>query len=415
MRWGYAKKRYCSVMSAPGRCSGAVCNAVQPEVTMTRNHPEPHLVDDTLGRAYPIDPPRWRSDDGNPLSISELPGINRKAIDASQRSLWRYHAALPMPIEHPVSMGEGCTPLIPRPWNGHPCLFKLEWFAPTGSFKDRGASVMLSLLRQQGVGAVLEDSSGNGGAAIAAYGAAAGIRVRVIAPAYAQDAKIAQIRAFGAEVQLVDGPREASEAEAVRQSDHMFYASHNWHPFFLQGTKTLGYELWEDLDFRPPDNIIIPTGAGSNVLGCDLAFRELMRVGEIDRLPRLFCAQPANCAPIHAHFQARPGDVVAPQFAPTIAEGTAIKHPVRLTQVLDAVRRSRGGTVAVSEAQIVAALKRLTGMGFYVEPTCASAAAALDLLWERGDIRPDQRTVVVLTGSGLKATAFMTDTFGGAG
>jgi threonine synthase len=102
------------------------------------------------------------------LSVSELPGIHRQLIDGSQRSLWRYHAALPVPIEHPVSMGEGCTPLIPRPWNGHPCLFKLEWFAPTGSFKDRGASVMLSLLHQQGVDAVLEDSSGNGGAAVAA-------------------------------------------------------------------------------------------------------------------------------------------------------------------------------------------------------------------------------------------------------
>ncbi len=159
--------------------------------------------------------------------------------------------------------------------------------------------------------------------------------------------------------------------------------------------------------------MIIPTGAGSNVLGCDLAFTELMRSGETDRLPRLFCAQPANCAPIHAHFQAGPDDVVAPDFAATIAEGTAIKRPVRLVQVLDAVRRSGGNTIAVSEGEILAALKSLVRAGLYVEPTCATAAAAFEILCARNEIRPEESTVVVLTGSGLKASTFMTKTFGG--
>jgi threonine synthase len=380
---------------------------------MAGNHSEPYLVDPVSGRDYPVAEVRWRSDEGRPLWMSNLPGITRDDIDRGERSLWRYRKSLPVAIDDPVSMGEGCTPLIERTWAGRPCHFKLEWFAPTGSFKDRGAAVMLSFLRQQGVGAVLEDSSGNGGAAIAAYGAVAGIGVRVLAPAYTQAAKIAQIRAFGADVRLVEGPREASEEEAIRQSEEIFYASHNWHPFFLQGTKTLGYELWEDLGFRVPDNIIIPVGAGSNVLGCDLAFSELMRAGETARLPRLFCAQPANCAPIHARFQSRPGDAVAPVFAPTIAEGTAIKRPVRLEQVIDAVRRSGGNTVAVSEEGILAALKKLVRAGLYVEPTSATAAAAFDILCESGEIKASEVTVAVLTGSGLKASAFMTETFAG--
>lgn len=379
---------------------------------MSISSPEPHLVDETNRRIYPIDERRWRSDDGHPLSLSELPGIQREAIDRRERSLWRYRAALPVDIDSPISMGEGCTPLIERIWDGQPCHFKLEWFAPTGSFKDRGASVMLSFLRSQGIDEVLEDSSGNGGAAIAAYGAAAGMRVRVLVPAHAQPAKVAQIRAFGAEVQLIEGPREASESEAIRQSAEIFYASHNWHPFFLQGTKTLGYELWEDLGFRVPDNIIIPTGAGSNVLGCDLAFRELLRAGGIDRLPRLFCAQPANCAPIHAHYQAGRAAVDSLRFAPTIAEGTAIRRPVRLAQVLAAVRRSGGTTVAVSESRIMASLKALTRVGLYVEPTCATAVAAMEMLRDMGTINADETTVVVLTGTGLKASAFMTEAFG---
>ena len=261
----------------------------------------PHYRDPATRMRYGLDEIRWRSDDGNPLELSELPGITRADIDRSTRSLWRYASALPAQIPSPVSLGEGCTPLIARP--GEPgCRLKCEWFAPTGSFKDRGASVMVSYLRQLGITQILEDSSGNGGAAIAAYGAAAGINVKILVPAYAQSSKIAQIRAYGADVELVPGPREACEAEAIRQSERIFYASHNWHPFFLEGTKTLGYELWEDLDFKAPDNIIIPTGAGSNVMGCDRAFTELLRAGQIERLPRLFVAQPANCAPIHTSF-----------------------------------------------------------------------------------------------------------------
>jgi threonine synthase len=222
------------------------------------------------------------------------------------------------------------------------------------------------------------------------------------------------MRAFGAEVQLVPGPREESETEAIRQSATRFYASHNWQAFFLQGTKLLAYELWEDLGFRAPDNIIIPCGAGSNVLGCDIGFSELLAAGQIDRLPRLFCVQPANVAPIHACFEAGSDTLLPRDWTPTIAEGTAIKRPVRLKPVLDAIRRSGGGTVAVSEDEIRAALRRLASIGLYVEPTCAGAAAAASRLIAAGRIRPGETTVVLLTGTGLKASAFMTDFFGAA-
>ena len=374
----------------------------------------PHYIDPRTGRTHGLLERRWRSDDGHPMMITPLPGISRDDIDTRVRSLWRYRAVLPVAIEQPASLGEGCTPLVQKRWGGLEPFFKLEWFNPTCSFKDRGAAVMMSFLRQIGVDAVLEDSSGNGGAAIAASGAAAGLRVKVLAPAYTPAPKVAQIRAFGAEVQLVPGPREASEEEAVRQSSEIFYASHNWHPFFLQGTKTLAYELWEDLGFEAPDNVIIPAGAGSNVLGCHIGFQELLAAGQIRRLPRIFVAQPLNCSPIDASFTAGVETLVERAVAPTIAEGTAIKRPVRLREILQALRETRGGTVALTEEQIAAAVRRLAATGLYAEPTSSSAAAAIELLEQRGEIRAGEKTVVLLTGTGLKSTQFMTELFAGA-
>lgn len=378
---------------------------------MTSPH-APVYLDPHTGKTYPLSDIRWRSDDNHPMMISPLPGIARDDIDTRQRSIWRYQAALPAPIDHPVSLGEGCTPLVQRNWGAARPYFKLEWFNPTCSFKDRGAAVMVSWLQQQGVPKILEDSSGNGGAAIAALGAAAGMQVKILAPAYTPIGKVAQIRAFGAEVQLVEGPREESEYEAIRQSEHIFYASHNWHPFFLQGTKSLAYEIWEDLNFEAPDNVIIPTGAGSNVLGCYIGFNELLAAGQIKKLPRLFVAQPLNCSPIDACFTTGVDTLTDREVKPTIAEGTAIKRPVRLMENLKAIRETNGQTVALTEDQIRDAVRKMAAMGLYVEPTCASAAAAIDVLMTRGAIQPTDTTVAIMTGTGLKSTQFMTELFG---
>jgi threonine synthase len=364
----------------------------------------PAYVEPSTGRRYPLNVPRWASDDGRPLMITPLPGIGRDDIVTGRRSLWRYAAALPLPISRPVTMGEGMTPLIERRWEGARALFKLEFLSPTGSFKDRGASVMISALREQGVTRLLEDSSGNGGAAIAAYAAAAGMSAKILAPAATPPAKTVQARAHGAAIELVPGTRQDTADEAVRQAKTIFYASHNWQPFFLQGTKTLAYELWEDLGFRAPDNIVIPTGAGSNVLGCDIGFSELARRGEIARAPRLFAAQPAHCAPFAAAFAAGALECPVIEPKPTIAEGTAIVRPVRGREAIAALRNSGGAAVAVSEAEIEAAARALARVGLYVEPTSAVAAAGFSALLRAGAVGAEEATVVVLTGSGLKAT-----------
>jgi threonine synthase len=317
-----------------------------------------------------------------------------------------------MAVSDPITLGEGATPLLARSLHGATALLKCEWTMPTGSFKDRGASVMLSLLRAQGIRAVLEDSSGNGGAAVAAYAAAGGLAATILAPASTSPAKTVQMRAHGATVELIPGSRQDTADAAVRRSESVFYASHNWHPFFLHGTKTLAYELWEDLGFRAPDNVIVPCGAGSNVLGCEIGFAELLRAGEIEAVPRLFAAQPANCAPIAASFLAGTDQPVETEIRPTIAEGTAIARPIRLAEVLGALRSTRGGAVTLSEEEIAQATRDLAASGLYVEPTAAQVAAAFGKLLASGAVGPEQTTVLVLTGSGLKATPHIAEMLG---
>jgi len=362
-------------------------------------------LDPRTGRLFPLYPPRWRSDEGNPLLLTPLPGIGREDIAPGVRSLWRYRAALPFAEDVvPITLGEGTTPLIETAVDGAAVLAKLEWFSPTGSFKDRGASVMLSGLRAQGVTEVLEDSSGNGGAAVAAYATAGGMRAKILVPASAPPAKTVQIEAFGAEVERVAGSRQDCADEAARRAARTFYASHNWHPFFLHGTKTLAYELWEDLGFRVPDAVITPCGAGSIVLGLEIGFAELLRAGAIARLPRLFAVQPEACAPIAAAFRARADHPIACETRPTIADGAAIARPLRLREVLGAVRASEGGVVAVAEEEIISSLFALAERGLFVEPTCALALAGWRKLRAAGTLSDRDQSVLILTGTGLKAS-----------
>ena len=318
--------------------------------------------------------------------------------------MWRYAKALLVDVKDAVSLGEGWTPLVPGEWDGAPVQWKLELAMPTGSFKDRGMTVMVSYLKSRGVTRVLEDSSGNAGASLSAYAAAAGLSCRILVPETASYPKIAQIAACGAEVVTIPGSRQDVAEAALRQSPEIFYASHNWQPLFVEGTKTLAYELWEQLGFRAPDNVVVPLGYGSNVLGCDRGFGELASRHEIGRTPRLFGVQAVNCAPYHVAFRAGVDHLVPTSIAPTVAEGIASAKPTRVAEVLAAVRGSGGAIVAVTEDAIVAALRALARRGFYVEPTSAAAAAGLTQLLATGAIRRDETTVLVLTGSGLKAS-----------
>lgn len=356
------------------------------------------------GTSVSADRPLWRCDCGGHLDLAPGPGLVRGEIDAGETSLWRYRAALRLRQPPGVSLSEGWTPLVARSWAGAPVLFKLESQMPTGSFKDRGTTVMLNHLLEVGVGPIHEDSSGNAGSSIATYAAAAGLKCRIYVPATAPRGKIVQIAASGAEVRAIAGTRQDVTEAALAAVGESFYASHNWQPFFIEGTKTLAFELWEQLGFAVPDNILVPTGYGSNILGLDRGFDELQRRGEIAQRPRLFAVQAENCAAFAVAWNAGATDYVPFTPAPTAADGIATVKPVRTTAVLEALRRSRGGVVVVPETDIAPALAGLGRLGLFVEPTAATAAAAFARLLQQGTIRPEEKSIIVLTGHGLKAT-----------
>lgn len=374
------------------------------------NEHVPALLQDRSGRRYPLGQPRWRGEDGSPLMVEPLPGITRGQIEAETGSQWRYRAALPLPRElEPVTLGEGRTPLLPRTLAGLEVAVKVEAMNPTGSFKDRGSSVMISALRGQGVDALLEDSSGNGGSSIAAYSAAAGIDAQILAPASTSPSKIVQSRLHGARVELVPGTRQDVADAAVRRAEDRFYASHNWHPLFLQGVKLIAYEIWEDLGFTAPSAVLVPAGAGSLVLGCALGFAELQRAGEIERLPRILVSQPERCCPL-VRAWADGAEVVdaagAGSWGTTLAEGTAIVRPVRDREVLQAIRQSGGAATAVAEDELLPAVRELARTGVFVEPTSAQVVPALRRFHAAGQVEQDAGPIVlVLTGSGLKAAS----------
>lgn len=346
----------------------------------------------------------WRDAAGGHLNLTTGYGLTPDDIDRGERSLWRYASAIRVDAARKISLGEGWTPLVPRPWDGREISVKLEYLAPTGSFKDRGTTVLFSYLRTVGVNHILEDSSGNAGASMAAYAAAAGFKCRILAPASAPAGKVSQMTAMGADVALIPGDRQAVADAALREAETIFYASHNWQPFFIEGTKTLAFELWEQTAFRGPDVVVVPCGYGSNVLGLWLGFNELLARGQVARIPRIYAVQAAASAPFAAVW-ASGGDQwqpITPQ--PTMADGIASVRPVRIPEVMQAVRGSKGAVIDVSEDEILAALRQCLGQGLFVEPTCASAGAALSRLLKSGDIAAGETVAMVLTGSGLKAT-----------
>ncbi len=212
---------------------------------------EPSYHCPACGRDIAADRPRWRCDCGGALDLAPGPGLSRHDIAAGDASLWRYAAGLL--VRHPplVTLGEGWTPMVERDWDGASVYFKLELQMPTGSFKDRGTAVMINHLLEIGVGPIHEDSSGNAGSSIATYAAAAGIPCRIYVPAAAPRAKLVQIAASGAEVSAIPGIRQAVTEAALAATADSFYASHNWHPYFIEGTQTLAFELWEQLGFPP--------------------------------------------------------------------------------------------------------------------------------------------------------------------
>ena len=356
---------------------------------------------------YRIEALRYKCDCGQPLQLKKTGGgFSTDRVSKDDSTLWRYRHVLPIADEGSIiSLGEGMTPLVSSDNPTHDHRLKLDFVCPTGSYKDRGAAILLSKAKELGVQAVVEDSSGNAGAAIAAYSAKTGIDCTIYCPASTSKGKLAQISMYGANLKLIEGNRAATTQAVLEAAEKTCYASHNWNPFFLEGTKTIAFEIAEQLGWQAPDHVICPIGFGSVYMGLYIGFGELQAQGIITKIPRLLGVQSAACCPVYkAYSENRSRVERSPQTYETLAEGITSEAPIRGDTIMRALRETNGAIIIVDEAEIEVGIKALASKGIYVEPTSAVIVKAFDKFVESEIIRAGDITVSILTGSGLKAT-----------
>jgi threonine synthase len=333
------------------------------------------------------------------------PRFDIKKILKREATLWRYREAIPVARDESIlSMREGFTPLESMEWSGHRVLLKIDYLFPTGSYKDRGATVLISKVKELGIKKVVEDSSGNAGSAIAAYCARAGIGCDIYVPEGTSPGKLVQIQAYGAGLRRIEGSREKT-AEVTREAaSKIYYASHCWNPFFLHGTKTFAFEIWEQMGWKAPDVIVLPVGHGTLFLGTYIGFKELKETGMVKRVPRLVVVQSASCAPLYQAFRKGWKETKPINKKETMAEGIAIAEPVRGRQILEAIRETDGEILTVTEREIGVALREMGIKGHFIEPTSAATIAGL-----KKYLKHLKKEIVVstLTGTGLKVAGKM--------
>jgi threonine synthase len=352
------------------------------------------------GAPYPLDEVLYRCPTcGGLYDYTGTFPFDKKSIDRTQPGIWRYRNAFEFPENlEPVSLGEGNTPVVWARAFGRSIAFKCEFLNPSGSFKDRGSALIAAWMRWHGVNEVVEDSSGNAGASIAAYSARAGIKAHVFVPESSSGPKRRQIEAYGAELVPIPGSRSDVARAVERQADAgSVYASHSFLPFNLPGYATVAYEVMEQLG-QLPGTVITPAGQGGLLLGLARGFNAIRIGNNFVAGPRLIGVQAQACAPLWAHFKNKKNSSDIIDSISTIAEGVRVSDPLRKKAVLAVVQASGGTIFATEEQDILQGQSALAVKGFYVEPTSAIVWSALEHLI---DGLPDT-IVVILTGSGLK-------------
>ncbi|HXW66853.1 MAG TPA: threonine synthase [Thermoplasmata archaeon] len=370
----------------------ACCNDVDPD--------RPTGVCPTCGQALfaeydleHLDPRRWLA-----------------ALPARARSLWRYRELLPVRDDrHIATLGEGGSPILDlgeiSAAPGIRVLEKDDGGLPTGSFKARGMAVAVSRARELGLEELFVPSAGNAGVALAAYGARAGRRVRVYLPEQAPASIAEAARTFGAEVIALPGTlREvgaaARQAERARSA---FDLSTLREPYRVEGKKTMGFEIFEELGADAlPDAILYPTGGGTGLIGMWRAFRTLRSLGLLERIPRLYAIQPEGCAPVVRALDDGATQVAGWDEPRTLAPGLLVPAPFAGERILEAIRESGGGGIRVTDRSILGAMRQLGDRhGISASPEAAAPYAALPALVERRAIRGGETVLLYGTGTGL--------------
>jgi threonine synthase len=383
-----------------------------------------HLECSRTGTSYDADRVQGVSEVGAPLlaryDLDRVrASVTRAEIATRPPDLWRYHELLPVRDPgHVTSLGEGMTPLVPLPRYGGSVgvphlLMKDEGLIPTGTFKARGAAVGISRARELGVKAVAMPTNGNAGAAWSVYAARAGLGSLVVMPLDAPEITRRECVAAGAELYLVDGLINHAGAlvkAAVEERGGYQEVSTLMEPYRIEGKKTMGYEIAEQLGWQVPDVILYPAGGGVGIIGIHKAMLEMRKLGWTGaKLPRLVAVQSTGCPPIVEAFRAGADESTLVEGTHTLAFGINVPKALGDFLVLRAVRESDGTAIAVTDDAILAELRNLaTAEGAWICPEGAACFAAVRELRESGWIQENERVVVLNTGAGLKYPETMT-------
>jgi threonine synthase len=332
--------------------------------------------------------------------------IGREALSSPWKGMWRYQAVLPE--VKPVTLGEGWTPML-RSRRYSNVYLKEEGANPTGSFKARGLALAVSMARQYGLHTLAVPSAGNAAGALAAYAAAAGMEAHIFMPHDVPLANYLEALAYGAQITLVDGLISdcARMVAELKDKNGWFDVSTLKEPFRVEGKKTMGYELVEQLGWEYPDVVFYPTGGGVGLIGMWKAFEELELLGWVapGKRPRMVAVQAAGCSPVARAFEAGAEVSESWKNARTFASGLRVPKPYGDGIMLNILRESEGIAVTVTDEQILGSiLDWARNEGVFLSPEGAASTAAYDSLLRSGFVKASERVVLFNTGAGLKYT-----------
>ncbi|MFP4196879.1 MAG: threonine synthase [Methanomassiliicoccales archaeon] len=333
---------------------------------------------------------RYRCDCGGVL----LYDFEGRRWNPKGRGVWRYQSMIP--VERSISLGEGGTPMPRRRDVDQEVYMKLEGDNPTASFKDRGTSVVISDALNRGFEWATVASTGNMGASVSAYCAYANLEARVFVPQDVTEEKLMQMKAYGAVlVRRPGGFSEVVEASEEASEEGGYLASTGVNPFFVEGLKTVAFEIFEEIGV--PDMVVVPTGTGGLITAIHKGFSELISLGVTEKAPRMVAVQASAYSPIVDAWESG-GEIEAPEGGDTIASAIKVKVPFNGRSAIEAIESSGGQAVTVTDDQIKSAIRKLGEEGVFAEPASAAAMAALEEL----PYDERKRIVLVITGSGLK-------------
>ena len=340
--------------------------------------------------------------------------LSRAVIDQADTSMWRYGALLPLlREENKVTLGEGLTPLLRLPrlaarYDLANLLLKDEGQNPTGSFKARGLSMAISKAKELGVEGCIIPTAGNAGVALAAYCARAGLKAVVVMPRHTPAAFKEECYWYGAEVELVDGLISDCGARVRQRNANgaLLDISTLKEPYRLEGKKTMGYEIAEQLGWTLPDVLLYPAGGGTGLIGIWKAFQEMKQLGWLApevKLPRMVAVQAENCCPLLETYEGRQPNCHAYQGRATLANGLAVPHPLGEAMMLRVLHESNGTVVSVSEEGMLAGMRDLgQHEGLFVAPEGGAVWTAARQLLATGEIQPHENILLLNTGNGQK-------------